>query len=345
MGRGTAEPARESEIATAGRNATLRTGETTEQKGRPTMGENSKIQWCNHTFNHVRGCTKVAEGCANCYAETLSRRNPSTLGIWGPNGTRVMAAPAAWREPVKWDKAAAAAGERHRVFCASLADVFEDWDGAIVDSRGRQLFVDGPTYFAPGKNYIAMSPAATLDDLRRDLFALIDATPHLDWLILTKRPDNIRRMWPAVAIGSQQQADDRNERGELYRRNVWLLTSIATQADADRNIPHLLQCRDLAPVMGVSHEPGLELVMPWPGVDWWIVGCESNGPRVGRLGARSEGQWREMAVGIVRYARGNSIAPFVKQVPMNGRVNHNMDEWPADLRVREFPTPAMAGRY
>lgn len=214
------------------------------------MGENTKIEWAHHTFNPWRGCTKVAEGCANCYAETLSNRNPTTLGIWGPNGTRVRGADAAWRQPVKWNKAAGAAGKRHRVFCASLADVFEDWNGPIVDSSGRRLYkCEHGNYAAMNDGVPVLHDQATMADLRRDLFALIDATPHLDWLVLTKRPENIQRMWLAMA----------NTKGRTiyqpYRQNVWLLTSVATQADADQNIPELLKCRDLAPVLGISAEP------------------------------------------------------------------------------------------
>jgi protein gp37 len=61
------------------------------------------------TFNPWRGCTKTSVGCANCYADTLSKRNPGTLGVWGPNGTRVVASEAMWREPLKWERDAAAA--------------------------------------------------------------------------------------------------------------------------------------------------------------------------------------------------------------------------------------------
>jgi len=55
------------------------------------VGENTKIEWCHHTMNSWRGCTKVSPGCANCYAEKLSRRNPGVLGVWGDDGTRVVA--------------------------------------------------------------------------------------------------------------------------------------------------------------------------------------------------------------------------------------------------------------
>ncbi len=77
------------------------------------MGENTKIQWTRYTFNHVRGCTKVAPGCANCYAESQSKRNPGTLGAWGPNGTRVLASEAMWRKPVTWNRDAARLFEAH----------------------------------------------------------------------------------------------------------------------------------------------------------------------------------------------------------------------------------------
>src|SRR5262245_49606753 len=119
--------------------------------------ENSKIQWTDHTFNVWRGCEKVSPGCAHCYAETMSRRNPAVLGEWGKHGTRVIASEAMWREPLKWDRQARAAGVRKRVFCASLADVFED----------------RPELVAP----------------RERLFRLIEDTPNLDWQLLTKRPE------------------------------------------------------------------------------------------------------------------------------------------------------------
>jgi protein gp37 len=207
------------------------------------MAENSKIQWTNHTFNHVRGCTHVHAGCANCYAETMSKRNPATLGVWGPNGTRVVASESMWQQPLKWDRLAKEAGERHRVFCASLADVFEDWQGPMVDSGGAQIFTDGGKWHLGDK----VRPLR-MDDVRRRLFALIDATPNLDWLLITKRPENIRRMWPMAPHMS-------NPTSKGIRFNVWLLTSVSNQATADAMIPRLLGCRDLTPVLGLSAEP------------------------------------------------------------------------------------------
>jgi protein gp37 len=196
------------------------------------MAENSTIEWTTHTFNPWRGCTKVSAGCANCYAETMSGRNPKTLGVWGPNGTRVVAAESYWRQPVKWNKYEAGGQcshctvgtptderrwrrancpkckgtgkpERPRVFCASLADVFEDWRGPMVNSAGLLLYdVDGRLMeLAPGQFFLQAREPATMDDVRRRLFHLIDATPNLDWLILSKRPENMLNMMPAYLPG------------------------------------------------------------------------------------------------------------------------------------------------
>lgn len=222
------------------------------------MAENSKIEWTTHTFNPWRGCTKIAPGCANCYADAMSKRNPKTLGVWGPNGTRVVASESMWREPLKWDRLAKEAGERHRVFCASLADVFEDWDGRVSDSRSLAGFrfikdgewgwgLDGPR--DKWNDNTTNAIPLTLNDVRRRLFNLIDATPNLDWLLVTKRPENVRRMWPSADVF------DSESEHKAYWSNVWLLTSISDQATADAMIPHLLACRDLVPVLGLSCEP------------------------------------------------------------------------------------------
>jgi protein gp37 len=128
------------------------------------MATETLIQWTDHTFNPWRGCTKVSPGCTNCYAEKTSKRNPSVLGVWGPHGTRPAAAESYWREPLAWDRQAEQEGRRHRVFCASLADVFED----------RQELVKP----------------------RQRLFDLIGRTPNLDWQLLTKRPGNLPDMVP-----------------------------------------------------------------------------------------------------------------------------------------------------
>jgi len=324
------------------------------------MGETTGISWTDHTFNPWRGCTKVAPECHSCYADQLAKRNPKTLGIWGPNGTRVMGAPAYWKEPIKWNREAEKAGERRRVFCASLADVFEDWRGVIHDHRGTQVFIDGDRFTTDGllDEYPHALPSASMCDLRAKLFALIDDTPHLNWLLLTKRPENVRRMWPAYTYHACVTGDcphdrqsDCDKADTHYRDNVWLGTSAGTQATANKAIPHLLACRDLAPVLFVSCEPMLDAVdfspflwnwESFPGatgtLDWAIFGVESNGKRVGRLGSfLCEGAWESHARTLVGQCRSAGVAPFVKQIPMNGVVSHDLAEWMPSLRVQEFP--------
>lgn len=183
------------------------------------MAENSKIEWTHHTFNPWRGCTKVSDGCKNCYAESMSKRNPATLGVWGDNGTRVVAAENYWKQPLKWNRDAAKAGERRRVFCASLADVFEDHPAIMAGWRAR-------------------------------LGDLIFRTPHLDWLLLTKRPQNVYRMLPDFWINFSEPY--------TMPDNVWLGVSVENQEQADKRIPELLKVP--AAVRFLSCEPLLGAV-------------------------------------------------------------------------------------
>ena len=103
------------------------------------MGENSKIEWCDHTFNPWIGCTKVSPGCAHCCADALAKR--TGLAVWGDAGTRHVTSDAYWREPLKWARSAEKAGERRRVFCASMADVNAPWPNGWTTSDGMMRFV------------------------------------------------------------------------------------------------------------------------------------------------------------------------------------------------------------
>ena len=226
------------------------------------MAQNSTIEWTDHTFNPVRGCTKISPGCANCYAAREARRFPAIRGTWGDSGTRIVAVPSAWKEPLKWDRAASRAGTRARVFCASLADIFEDWKGDLhfpaqlepggrVTARwdGRQLVRE----IDASADRQGLAPA-TMDHLRAELFALILATPHLDWLLLTKRPENWREaVTRALAIiqeipGAFTLDTEPNARAWMLQnwldghppRNVWIGTTAEDQQRADQRIPALL---------------------------------------------------------------------------------------------------------
>lgn len=222
------------------------------------MGQETGISWTHATFNPVRGCDPVSPACDHCYAELLSKRNPAVLGKWGSEtagGTRVVAAEKYWLEPIKWNKQAAAEGVRKRVFCESLGDVFEDWTGPMLDHLGQQLFERDFGWSTTGTN------ALTIDGVLRRLFITIDATPWLDWLLLTKRPENIRRKWSFLdgdTTGRIREFMDEKESHDvstLWRRNVWLGTTVENQEYANKRIPELLKCRDLVPVLFLSCEP------------------------------------------------------------------------------------------
>jgi len=241
------------------------------------MAENSKISWTTHTFNPWMGCMKVHAGCTHCYAEEQMDTRYGKVK-WGGNGTRVLTSDANWRKPLKWNREAAIArmdheaetnlgkdlGEyvRPRVFCASLADIFEDWqggsdaDGAMTCYRtGEELSINENGRVWPA-GWPSMSDGDdwgirpfTMKDARERLFRLIDATPNLDWLLLTKRPENIPAMWCSHAN------TDGKPPSMLPRRNVWLGTSVSEQAHADKQIPELIECRNLSPVLFISAEP------------------------------------------------------------------------------------------
>lgn len=211
------------------------------------MGQDSKIEWTHHTFNPWIGCSKVHEGCKHCYAEADfdTRRH---VAQWGLHGTRVVTSAANWKKPLVWNRKAADVGERHRVFCASLADVFEDWDGPIINSDGYRLRCCS----CPGDAGCSDDcPDLKLSDIRYRLFELIDATPHLDWLMLTKRPENISRMWESRCDGPAHDIESYTS----VRHNVWLGTSVSLQEHADKQITELLKCRALSPVLFLSCEP------------------------------------------------------------------------------------------
>ena len=228
------------------------------------MAENSKIEWTDHTFNPWRGCTKVSPACDLCYAETMSKRNPAVLGVWGKYGTRAIAAESYWKLPEQWNRKAEKEGVRKRVFCASLADVFE------------------------GNDTMPESAWPDVYRARYRLFDLIQATPHLDWLLLTKRPELVT-----------STLSDQGIYGTLSKvmPNVWIGTTVENQKYADERIPHLLKIP--ATVRFLSIEPLLgpidfyktsevwppDVNHPWRnepilhGIHWVIVGGESGGQK------------------------------------------------------------------
>lgn len=217
------------------------------------MAENTNIEWCDHSFNFVRGCRKKSAGCTNCYAETMSGRNPAVLGEWGPNAKRVFAAEAYWWQLRRWNRQAKADGRIARVFVASLADVFEG-EPLPAGKEG----TDGPrTDYLPH-----------LERLARETSEL----QNLRILVLTKRPVNMLAWFRA--------------RGE-WPWNWWAGTSVEDQKAADERIGWLLKVP--ASVRFLSMEPllgpvDLMLEIDAEGmhlplqelISWVIVGGESG---------------------------------------------------------------------
>lgn len=329
------------------------------------MAEETKIQWCDHTFNPWIGCAKVSPGCANCYAEVST---PSrAFGVkWGRGQPRKRTSSGNWKEPIKWNRDAerrrvmelhsVGAGEVHsfqrpRVFCASLADWLDD-----------------------------EVPVEWLADLLK----LIHDTPNLDWLLLTKRPGNffarLKAAWNATVCehdSFDRWITDWGKRG-IAPANVWIGTTVEDQQRADERIPELLKIP--ARVRFLSVEPLLGDVDLSFGIrqhcnrsdcschkiHWVIVGGES--------GSKARPCNVEWIRGVVRQCQAAGVACFVKQLgarPMEtlcegfnvrgmlcgGReveaenrvtataelkFEHpkggDMAEWPEDLRVREFPS-------
>jgi len=207
------------------------------------MGKDTAITWCDHTFSPWWGCVKISEACRNCYAATTGHR----FGVeWGPQQARRFFGDKHWNEPLRWNAAAKRENRRARVFCASMADVFED--------------------------------RADLDVHRDRLWKLVAATPHLDWLLLTKRPENFEKMLPWCGGASMPIGDPWT--------NIWLGVIAEDDARAKERIPTLRGTP--AAVRFVSCEPILQHISAetWDvvlgsrdgigEVHWLIVGDESG---------------------------------------------------------------------
>lgn len=314
------------------------------------MGEKTGIAWTNHSFNPWWGCTKVSPGCDHCYAETWAKR--VGMQLWGVDAPRRVFDRKHWGEPLRWNRLAGERGVRERVFCASMADVFEN------------------------------HPA--LPEERDKLWTLIHKTPHLDWQLLTKRIGNVARMvpsswmsghWPrhaqlGISVVNQEEATRDIPKLSYVPAPVRFL-SIEPQIGAiDLCEPLGIWWNQTTRRLVRAHEPI---------VQWVIVGGESGG--------KARGFRVEWPRSIVRQCRAAKVPVFVKQMgafvidrndagfdgcepwewPLNAdgsereleheiygyqenhqgadvrvrlkdRAGADPSEWPEDLRVQEFPT-------
>ena len=251
--------------------------------------ENSKIQWTTHTWNPWYGCSKISPGCAHCYAEVMMDKRYGRVQ-WGPGKPRKRTALGYWRQPLAWNKQAGDLHERYRIF-PSLCDPF---DHEVSDAW------------------------------RNDFFRLIEQTPNLDWLLLTKRAEEMLSM-----------LNDYYPLPAPLPANMWLGVSVENQEWANKRRDFLAAVR--ARIRFVSYEPAIGPVAwtGWEFVDQIIVGGES-GP-----GARYfDSCW---AADTLTFCRTHGIAFFMKQKGSNSDVacrDHkggDPAEWPQWCRVREFP--------
>lgn len=290
------------------------------------MSTTTGIEWTNHTFNPWWGCAKVHSGCAFCYAESLDNRWGGKH--WGSGPRRMVLGE--WGKPHRWNADAAKSGTHAWVFCASMCDLFEDYDGPVVDQRGLPV---------PMRDQVGNW---TVPLLRRRVFRIIEETPNLQWQLLTKRPENVTRMVPTDWMRS-------------WPTNVLTGTSPCDQKTADASIPHLLRipgrrflsCEpllgaiDYAKVPDEWDRPCLRTI-PKPligDIDWVIVGCESNGKRTRRLPNDTEAGYWDAAASIINQCREAGVPVFHKQAPCGSMVSHDPSEWPEPMRVRQMPTP------
>lgn len=223
--------------------------------------KDSKIEWCHHTFNPWIGCTKISPACDHCYAEQIAGR--FGMAQWG-NSPRKLTGPQNWKQPVHWNRQARIKedawnnfiaqnpgltdgqliekgfikSERPRVFCGSMCDIF---DNQIL-----------PAY-------------------RLRLFQLIYETPHLDWLLLTKRIGNAESML--------REAKEFYQFTDSDLKNVWIGAMVCNQQEAERDIPKLLSVSATKRFLSIEPMLGPIALSFWiERIDWVIVGGES-GPK------------------------------------------------------------------
>lgn len=272
------------------------------------MGTKTNIEWCDHTFNPWVGCTKVSAGCANCYAEHSTPSRVFNVA-WGKGAPRRRTSVANWKKPLAWAADPYDPTRRRRVFCGSLCDVFDP---------------------------------EVPDQWRTDLFDLIYRTKTLDWLLLTKRPAHAVKM-----LAGECGSIFAPETFQSLFPNVWFGVSAEDQRAWDERVPILAKIPAVRkfvscePLLGPIEMCGHDASAFPTALNWVIFGGESLGGRPCNVEWIRDG---------VRQARAFGLAVFVKQLGSNpilepGPVSvaledpkgGDIDEFPADLRIREWP--------
>lgn len=247
------------------------------------MGATTKIEWCDRTWNPWFGCTQVSPACDRCYAMVMMDHRYGKVK-WGAGEDRKRTAPANWNMPLRWDRAAAVGGRIDTVFCLSLGDI---WDNEV-----------DPLW-------------------RRQAFAVMERTPHLLYLLLSKRIGNAVKMCDVLSNGS----------GALLPANAALGATFGDQAEYDRD---RIKLKEAGRTLGArftfaSIEPMLgPVILDSNAPDWIICGGES-GPHARMM----DPQWaRDLRDGAARFGRKFFFKQMTGKAPI-----------PDDLMVRQFPSP------
>jgi protein gp37 len=317
------------------------------------MAENSKIEWTDHTFNPWEGCQKVGPGCDHCYAEARNARFGGGVAVnWGPGAPRRRTSAANWNKPVQWN-----AEKFWQCKCG--------WRGADREIEQMAHLEDGPDReVCPSCDRPRLTPArarvfcASLadvfdnevpDDWRRDLATLIIMTPNLDWLLLTKRIGNARDMLADMFPAGMPP-------------NVWLGATIVNREEMLRDAPKLKVTP--AAVHFWSGEPLLGDLGQVPRdllPDWVIIGGESGpGARDFDIGSARDIVKQCKAAGVAVHVKQLGASPIFNgcsspgehwppgtlkddrglgnwHILLHHKKGGDWNEWPEDLRVREFP--------
>lgn len=247
------------------------------------MAERTGISWTDATWNPWRGCTKVSPGCAHCYMFREQAR-------YGRDPEQVVrAAPATFMAPLKWAGSRTPGAGRGLVFTCSWSDWFHE----------------------------------AADAWRAEAWAIIRATPHLTYQILTKRPERIAAHLPF-------------DWGSSGYPNVWLGVSVETTRQVDR-FAQLVATP--ARVRFLSCEPLLgAIALPEACADrlHWIIAGGESGP----TDARRELQLAHLAA-LVGYADAHGIPLWTKQD--SGPVPEQRGRIPDALWRREMPRGVLMG--
>jgi protein gp37 len=331
------------------------------------MAKGTKIQWCDSTFNPWIGCKKVSEGCRNCYAEALNNRHGWVLSdggspsdptevepFWGGSARRRTSA-ANWKKPLKWNEVS----RRNEMAVevgrepTSPPVCQHIWNARLVGIRRPRVFC--------GSLCDWLDPDVPVEWLA-DLLTLIAETPHLDWLLLTKRIElwNSRIVEARDWLQTTRQGDASGSPHDVAEgmcnawiqgvppHNVWLGTTTENQAMADKRIPELLRIParvrflSVEPMLGPLNFRKIKTLMQtfnaqpygwhsWlkKGLHWVIAGCES--------GPNRRPMKTEWALELRHHCAEAGIPFFMKQMEVGGKVTSDLSLFPAELQVREFP--------